>query len=354
MLRPRKEPPVRPHHLRGHSAWSVPGVALYPVTHALLLATLLFACHMPPVIDRQTVAAALIAASVGIVIGLICSPIVKLLLHGRDPRHAKPIVLWIAALVAVGTTIVWDDGSFVPTIVVVVAYLFATLMARGFAPRVWTNAVQCRHCGYDIRGSLAFSRCPECGLGFSADSYSDFMTRDLKHRTGVGRAGRFLLRRPAIPLLVWIGTLVMFALGATLKHDHRERVIADAIASAIEKRSSLNLSQIADFEWDEVYVFAAYADLTSARRTIPFDLHTGRPDHKRAPSYLILFALDDEYVESVATRYTRSYTAMHERTDFDGFAIGLGALPIPRQEAVFHVQVTEGDKWDRVAFSLRE
>ncbi len=117
----------------------------------------------PTAFPRMISPALLLSAGMGLLVGFACAFAVAPLLIDRDLSYAKPILVYpvmiFIVLIApfVGNEIklmLWSGGAFI----------VAGLVARFIAPRTWSQPGVCRSCGYDLRASHEFGRCPEMGM----------------------------------------------------------------------------------------------------------------------------------------------------------------------------------------------
>jgi hypothetical protein len=140
---------------------------------------------------------------VGAIVGALCSPLVGWALWHRDFTQARPIVLWSTAALVIATAWIMPRNDAPTTILVAGGFLAVTsLAARRALPKVWESPGLCRFCGYDIRASVEFNRCPECGRGLKYDPWynREAHTDSLAGKTVWFLA--FLVRHPWVPVAV--------------------------------------------------------------------------------------------------------------------------------------------------------
>ena len=154
-----------------------------------------------------------LSAVFGAVIGIVSSPFVVGFLWHRDLTHARPIVLWsTSAFVAILSLIA--GGSQMPQAIAIAGcgLIITSLLARWALPRVWEMPGLCRFCGYDIRASVEFNRCPECGRPLTCETWLNQHSSPAGFRSRAVQVLAFMVRRPWVPVLLVIATLVIRAI----------------------------------------------------------------------------------------------------------------------------------------------
>ena len=108
------------------------------------------------------------AACVGCVLGAISSLITGLFLR-RSRRVALAQLVGFAGAGILAIPLAYFSHVIVAVPVIVLAYLFLLGTIAIHGARRWPENC-CLACGYDLRGSLGFRRCPECGTPFDAST----------------------------------------------------------------------------------------------------------------------------------------------------------------------------------------
>jgi hypothetical protein len=215
----------------------------------------------------------------GAIVGVACSPFVAVLLRTRDLTTTKPLVFWTTALVTGCLTAILPDrypfnipGQYLFHFMGVSAcvLLFMALVARLKFPRIWEEPGLCRHCGYDIRASREFGRCPECGNRFDRQPW--FARRwDLRSpRAVLLRIASLFVCFPSLPLIVIIlGSLLPCACEGIL-NEVRCRNIVPALEHAATCRESFDLGRCTSFPWEKLFIFGPYTGRDTIERTLGF------------------------------------------------------------------------------------
>jgi hypothetical protein len=177
-----------------------------------------------------------------------------------------------------------------------VFFLLFALAIRFTLPRIFRGPGVCRKCGYDIRGSLAFHRCPECGTPLNEHVSSESQ----EEHDSKGRVSIFLQKHPTTPLLVFIVLLLIPRFYAGLRTTLRIRHWQASLKS-IGVQGGIDLAQAANFAWDEVVFVPPYSTCNGIQQAlaIPFQDCPSRfgtlSDWTDQP--LALFIRDQDVVE---------------------------------------------------------
>lgn len=214
--------------------------------------------------DIPVVIALILSCMIGGFAGLVCTPVCHFLLRDRDTVLAKPLALWSAAIVAAALGLHYGPYGFHRTAFYSACALVAVAgITRLYLPRVWRGGDRCRACGYDVRASWEFGRCPECGTAMGAPCWYEEPARYSR----IGRAGLWMVRRPiTVVLCVVVVLMVPHAYGKCQQalRMYRQRELEDRLVSAIRSAAKggelLSLAEATGFGWDRVYVFSEHAD----------------------------------------------------------------------------------------------
>ncbi len=212
-----------------------------------------------PLVDIPFPSGIVLGFVFGIVIGIGCAPFVAVLLRTRDLATAKPLVFWTTAIITGGLAAFLPD-RFIFHVMGLAAgvLLFMALVARLALPRVWEWPGHCRYCGYDVRASIEFGRCPECGNTFDRKPW--YARRKDWHgiRVVALRVASLLFRYPSLVLVVLIlgrlGPMVYELTASTA----RCRGIVPALEEAAARGGVFDLRRCTDFCWEQVYIAGPY------------------------------------------------------------------------------------------------
>lgn len=244
-------------------------IAGFCVISGALLAQFAQGIDRPPIDPMMSMCAIPFAAVLGAFIGGCCSPLViPLLLHKRLP-DAEAIVLVIATPMVAG--IVW----IAPDLDAIMlwsgaAFLFAAGVAFLKLPRVWETPGLCHRCGYDLRASLEFGRCPECGTEFVCMAGTAYYPAKPAPHGRLGRVLAFMRRCPVSCLAVVTVVCIALAGYDELRRSHLRRSLEAAAQRTRGTGIPIELASVATFRWDKVHVFEPYSGDADIQQDLGF------------------------------------------------------------------------------------
>ena len=294
---------------------------------------------------RALLVASVVAWVCGGLVGVCCSPLVLLLLRNRNLMAARPIVLWPTAFVAAVLADVWrDDRVFELLGVAPVLFVAAAFVAWRTLPCIRSVPGMCRFCGYDLRGSVEFGRCPECGRSFESGSLPTEMLPEFVAQGTLHPVFAFFVRRPSIPFIAVVLTLLVSASVGDRRRDHRRELLERGLEVARRTETRFDLAVCTPFEWDAVYVFADCTSAQTIERTLGFRWRdAARSGITIAQRFnLLVFVRGRSVVEYVQVPW-KSW-----------FAASDTACRIPRARAVFTIRSTEQGDLQLVTSSTPE
>ena len=210
----------------------------------------------------------------------------------------------------------------------VVVFLAMAFLAMLRLPHHWDKPGLCQRCGYDIRASSQFRRCPECGTGFSEKPWF-FNYYGVWGKKPFGKHfAAWILRHPVVTLILITAVFFSQLAFVTIRYKYRTRVITNAIQTAIATDGQLDLDQTLGFDWDAVYVLPPYSDIQRIIGISWPEAQIGGLASQDA-GYLLIFVNDDSVVAYVVTR------------GCGWFCSSLYEKRITRAEAVFEVRDEE-------------
>jgi hypothetical protein len=134
-------------------------------------------------------------------------------------------------------------------------------------PRVFHGPNICRKCGYDVRGSLGFHRCPECGTSFHDQRTAEALTRRPSEKVV-----SFLNDHPATPVLALAVCFFVPTAYCDARSHIRGQRWSDKLQTVHSTGGEVDLTQAAPFEWQEVLIAPPYADCKAIQQMtgLPF------------------------------------------------------------------------------------
>ena len=105
---------------------------------------------------------AMMGAMHGALIGAVISPLGVVCLRRKDVVRAMLILLVVTECAIIFAAVVLKD-AILTVCVAIAVFLGVTISLKFGAADVILDVGQCVTCGYDLRGSTASTRCPECG-----------------------------------------------------------------------------------------------------------------------------------------------------------------------------------------------
>jgi len=265
----------------------------------------------------------------GTTVGIVCSPFVIVALRTRDLTAAKPVVLWSTAVIT--CCLAWflpERHLFTGVALVGGVFLLASVVAHGVFPRVWDRPGLCRYCGYDIRASLEFGRCPECGDRFDRQPWYARRRADKTARSAVIGIASRLVRSPSLPLIVvMLARLAPMAYGEVVR-EVRCRHVLPALEKAVAGHEPFDLRACTSFPWEKAYIFGPYTGRDTIEKTLGFSWPMAdRTGISMSESFSLLVFVHDHDVAA--------YLEIPRRWDFTESLVG---RLIAREDAVFLFQ----------------
>lgn len=219
-------------------------------------------------------------ALLGVIAGLICLPFAWMALRRRDCSACCPVVAWTvgAIVLAIAAPPYFDGGTAAvmvlfaaPLTLIVVAFVTAAL-----SPRVYRVRNGCSGCGYDLRGSLAAGRCPECGANMRFDA-----APPPQPRSPAGwwtRRARQIARHP----IALTALLILLAFTHAIASD-TPQWSADTFRVAAQRSLTdgvpLRFGDATDFDWEQAYIFTGYTSAGEIDNALGFQWRAvSRPD----------------------------------------------------------------------------
>lgn len=216
----------------------------------------------------------------GVIAGLICLPFAWMALRQRDCSACCPVVAWtVGAIVLVIAAPPYFDGAtaaFIamfaaPATLIVIAFVMAAL-----SPRVYRVRNGCSGCGYDLRGSLAVGRCPECGTDIRFEAAPPPQPR--RPAGWWTRRARQVARHP----IALTALLIFLAIAHAISAD-TPQWSADIFGMAAQRSLAdgvpLRFGDATDFDWEQAYVFTGYTSAGEIDNILGFRWRAvSRPD----------------------------------------------------------------------------
>lgn len=122
-------------------------------------------------------AGAVLGILVGMLVAILCQPMVGLLLARKQTSRAVTILMMLVTPFVIVLSL-FRLRMLVPSDWMVVIgssaafYVFCAGLCLLILPNYYDEPGCCHTCGYDLRGSLKSERCPECGRPFDRDEMS--------------------------------------------------------------------------------------------------------------------------------------------------------------------------------------
>lgn len=278
-----------------------------------------------------------LAALFGLGIGFCCSPFVILLLAGRALPIVRPLVLWPTALIVVALAAYLPERAIFHLMGVAPGvFVVACVIVRVTVPRTWNKPGLCRFCGFDVRGSLEFGRCPECGHRFDERPWFLRCATGSGWRAALVRIAAFLVRHPTLPIVAVVAILLLPRACFDCRRSARERVVVGALDAACERGGTFELRAHTPFGWDTVYIVPPYTGCSQVEDLLGFPWpeceRTGiEMDEVRN---LLVFLCDGAFVE---------YLKIPRRADFSD---DTHMRPWRADEAVFQPHAMNGGRYE--------
>lgn len=274
--------------------------------------------------------------------GGFCTPIAFLLLRTRDLTVTEPFVFWATAIITSALAGILPE-KYVFDVMGLGAgvLLLMSLIARLIFPRVWEKSGLCRYCGYDIRASIEFGRCPECGSRLDQPPWYA-RREDLRGLRNLPlRIASVLVRYPSLPLIVVILASPVPKVYLAIRSEVRCRKIPAALEQAAARHEPFDLAACMSFPWEKCYVFGPYTDRAGIERTLGFSWPTAaRTGIEMGDAYnLLVFVHDDTFAAHVDILSPWK------------FAPSVCGRPITPQHAVFLI---EEQPWGAQVLHLRD
>ncbi len=274
---------------------------------------------------------------IGASVGICCSPAVVFLLASRDVRSAKATILWPSAVIVVLLTMVLGDRIFELIPLCVLAFVLAALIARWLMPRVWDTRGLCFRCGYDLRESYQFGRCPECGRSTGGIPGTEPSVRGLSWPLG------FVRRWPALPVLLLTGALLSMSAFHGWRGAMRRHLVLSAASEAVAQESVFDLAEAAVFDWDTVCVHRPHSNRSEIEQALGIkwsdvEREAGGID----PSEQLFIFVRSQRVAEVLR--LAGWSRDPSLKTVSGFSPTCCARAIRREEAIFRVETSE-DGW---------
>ncbi len=116
-----------------------------------------------------TIANALVASPIGMIVGLLCSPFPMFWLARKRLAAAGFILLLVVGsaipLYSNFGYVIGADSIFGHIGIIVAIYLFCCKAVSIYLPDIVFDSPNCLACGYDLTGNVS-GVCPECGRAF--------------------------------------------------------------------------------------------------------------------------------------------------------------------------------------------
>lgn len=262
----------------------------------------------------------------GLTVGFLCSPFVVLALRTRDLTGAKPIVLWSTA--AIACCLAWllpERHLFTGMALAGATFVLASIFVHFRYPQVWEAAGVCRHCGYDIRASLEFGRCPECGDMFDRKPWYARRRADKTARSVANGFASRLVRSPSLPLIViMLIRLAPMAYGEVVREVRCQHVLP-ALEKAAAGHECFDLRACTSFPWEKAYIFGPYTGRDTIEKNLGFSWPMAdRTGISMSDSFSLLVFVHDHDVAA--------YLTIPRPWDFAESLVG---RPIAREDTVF-------------------
>lgn len=248
-------------------------VALHAVRIGLLclgsglwLGLLAYALQLPFIGDIGPIGGVILSGMFGLGIGtLVAIPVVPLLLR-RDLDAARPIIVGLTALVTVAAALTAKrDDPFRVMAWAGSAFIAGALLAWLLLPRRWHKAGLCHHCGYDLRASIEFGRCPECGRGIGERPGHAAGARGASRRR---RVVGWAMRHSTYILGVVTILLLAPPIARAVRHLNHQGVF-DRAAAGLVPGDVLDFAAL-PFTWDRMYLFGHYTDPAKLDQALGF------------------------------------------------------------------------------------
>lgn len=297
-----------------------------------LVGVLAYLMRFPFVSDIPVAGGVPLSFVFGVFVGLLCSPLVVLALRTRDVTAAKPFVLWSTAVVVCGAAwivpreridVLMELGGGV--------FVLCALIARLIFPRVWDKVGLCRFCGYDIRASMEFGRCPECGHRFDETPWFARRAVGAPARPARVGAAAWMLRFPSALLLILVLARLASVISADALRQSRCNDILPAVELAAIGLEPVDARACTSFAWDTLYVFGPYTSAEEIEKTLGFSSGIAERAAPGMSDYanVLIFVRGQSVV---------AYWEIPRRWDFDKSVLG---RPIARDDAVFVPQAKD-------------
>lgn len=325
-----RETPANAHLFAGDTYRPL-RLIVFSIAAGLTLGSLAYAI-MLPFYDFLGLRGLLLAAAFGLVIGLCCSPFVVLLLWTRNVPATRPLVLWpVALLTAIVAYFMDENAIFALMPLAAAAFIAACILARLIIPRTWNIPRRCRFCAYDLRGSLEFGRCPECGHSFDEQPW--FARRTGQSRLSIPkRTAAFFIRHPVLPILAIVAVLLLPRACFNERRARREAALSAALTAACESGEPWQMCAHTLFAWDTMYIIPPYCPRSDVETALGFAWpEYERTDIERNECINLLVFVHDGAV----TEFLR----IHRGTDF---AAETHLRPWPADQAMFEAHALDG------------
>lgn len=108
-----------------------------------------------------------VGAMFGAPVGLCCAPIGVICFWRKNLRVVEYLLAATTVPVVVCGTVL-AANPFVAMLMAIGFFIITCVVLQSMVKDEFDAPGTCHKCGYDLRGSLEFSRCPECGKAFDA------------------------------------------------------------------------------------------------------------------------------------------------------------------------------------------